>query len=325
MTGYIIRRLLGAIPTFFGITILVFALMQAAPGNIVDFYTAANPEATVDAARMAQVEEELGLNKPIYVQYWKWLSRVLVGDLGTSYETHRAITAELAPRMRATLSLFFFGHLIGWPLAIAIGVLSAIRPNSWIDHFGRSFALFGLSMPAFWIGAMLILVFSVELGLFPSGGSVSSTVATGSFFGMIFDRLWHLVLPALTVTLRSMAVTMRVTRAELLEVLHKDYIVTARAKGLKRRVVLIKHALRNSLMSVVTLIGLSMGHVFSGAVMTETIFSWPGVGRYLVHAVHVRDYPVVMAITLLVSVLVIIANLLTDICYSWLNPRIRYE
>lgn len=325
MNNYIIRRLLGTIPTLFGITLLVFVLIEAAPGNIVDFYTAANPDAMVDAERMQQVEEELGLNKPVYVQYLRWLSRMAVLDLGTSYETHRPITAELLPRMWATLSLFFFGHLIGWPLAILVGVLSATRPNSWIDHFGRSFALFGLSMPAFWIGAMMILVFSVELGIFPSGGSVSSTVATGSVPGMILDRLWHLVLPALTVSLRSMAITMRVTRAELLEVLRKDYIVTARSKGLKRSVVLIKHALRNSLMSVVTLIGLSMGHIFSGAVMTETIFSWPGIGRYLVHSVHVRDYPVVMAITLLISVMVVLANLLTDICYSWLNPRIRYD
>jgi ABC-type dipeptide/oligopeptide/nickel transport system permease component len=253
------------------------------------------------------------------------LSKLLVLDFGESYETHRAISVELGARLWATVSLFLFGHLIGWPLSIVIGVLSAVKPNSWIDHFGRSFALIGLSMPAFWIGAMFILAFSVELGLFPSGGSVSASIEYSSIFHSMADKAWHLVLPAMTVTFRSMAITMRVTRAELLEVLRKDYIITARSKGLKESVVLVKHALRNSLISVVTLIGLSMGHIFSGAIMTETIFSWPGIGRYLVHAVHVRDYPVVMAITLLVSVMVILANLLADICYCWLNPRIRYE
>ncbi len=325
MISYLIRRLALAVPTFIGITIIVFGLMHMAPGNIVDFYMAANSEAIVDAERIRQLEEEIGVNKPIYVQYAKWLGRVLVLDLGVSFETHRAISTELYDRLGATVSLFFFGHIIGWPLSIAIGVLSAMKPNSWIDHLGRSVALIGLSMPAFWIGAMLILVFSVELGMFPSGGSVSSSMSDSSTLGYLLDKGWHLVLPAITVTVRTMAITMRVARAELLEVLRKDYIVTARSKGLTETVVLVKHALRNSLISVITLIALSMGSILSGAIMTETIFSWPGVGRYLVHAVNVRDYPVVMAITLLVSIIVIFSNLLADICYTWLNPRIRYN
>jgi peptide/nickel transport system permease protein len=324
LSNYIIRRVLIAIPTFLGITLVIFLLMQAAPGNILDFYLSSNPEMVTDKEQMAQLEKELGIGQPVYVQYWKWFNRLIVFDFGYSFETHNKIGEELLPRMGATAALFIFSHLIGWPLAIFIGILSAIRPNSIIDHMGRAIALLGLSMPAFWVGLMLILGFAVYFRWFPIGGSISTSVEYSNIFHLIWDRFWHLILPSLCIALRSIATTMRVTRAEMLEVLKKDYIITARAKGLTEKVVLIKHALRNSLMSVVTLIGLSMGHIFSGAVLTESVFGWPGVGRYLVHAVHVRDYPAVMAVAVILSFMVLLANLITDIAYSWINPRIRY-
>lgn len=324
LTNYIIRRLAVAIPTFFGVTMIIFGLIQAAPGTITDFYLSANPEMVYDAERMAALEEELGLNQPFYIQYFKWVKRVMVFDFGYSFETHRRISVELQSRMGATAALFLFSHFIGWPIAILIGVISAIKPNSIIDHIGRAFALLGLSTPSFWLALMLILAFAVEFRWFPVGGFQSTSIEYTGIFDVMRDRVWHLILPSCSIALRSIATTMRVTRAEMLEVLRKDYITTARAKGLRERVVFIKHALRNSLMSVVTLIGLSMGHIFTGAVLTETVFAWPGVGRYLVHAVHVRDYPAVMAVAILVSVGVLLANLITDITYSWINPRVRY-
>ncbi|NNF98567.1 MAG: ABC transporter permease [Desulfobacteraceae bacterium] len=325
LTTYIIRRIAVAIPTFFGITLIIFVLIQMAPGDIIDFYTSANPDVIEDAEQMEKLKERLGLGQPIPIQYFKWVSRLIVFDFGHSFETHRKISEELKARLGATTALFLFSHLIGWPIAIAIGILSAIKPNSVYDHFGRAFALVGIAMPAFWIGLMLILVFGVKLRWFPLGGSVSSSIEYTGIFTMMWDHAWHLVLPSVTIALRSIATTMRMTRAEMLEVLKKDYIITARAKGVAENVIRIKHALRNSLMSVVTLIGLSMGYVFSGAVLTETVFGWPGIGRYMVHAVNVRDYPAVMAVAVLISMMVLLANLITDITYCWINPRIRYD
>lgn len=321
---YIIRRLLVAIPTFFGITIIIFTMIQMAPGDIIDFYLSANPELFEDPVQYEILKERLGLGQPVYVQYTKWVTRLLVFDFGYSFETNRLISEELLPRAKMTALLFLFSHMIAWPIAILLGILSAIKQNSWLDHFTRAFSLMGAAMPAFWIALMLILAFSVTFQWFPIGGSVSTGVVYENYWDELWDRGWHLVLPSFCIALRSLATVMRVTRAEMLEVLRKDYITTARAKGLRENIVYLKHALRNSLMSVVTLIGLSMGHICAGAVLTETVFSWPGVGRYMVHAVHVRDYPAVMAVAVIVSAMVLIANLVADIVYSWINPRITY-
>lgn len=324
MTAYTIRRILVIIPTFFGITIIIFSLIQLAPGNVLDFYLAANPEMTTDPQRMNVLKERLGLDQPVYVQYLKWVKNLVCLDFGHSFETNRNISVEIGARIGATAALFLFSHMIGWPIAILIGILSAIKPNSIWDHLSRAFALLGISMPAFWVGLMLILAFGVMCRWFPIGGSISTSIEYTNMFHYLSDRIWHLVLPSMTIALRSIATTMRATRAEMLEVLRKDYIATARAKGLREYVVYVKHALRNSLMTVVTLLGLSMGHILSGAVLTETVFGWPGIGRYLVHAVHVRDYPAVMAVAVIASVMVLLANLVTDLTYSWINPRVRY-
>lgn len=325
LTNYIIRRIMVAIPTFLGITIIIFTLIKLAPGDIIDFYLSANPEILIDEEVINVMEERLGLNQPAHIQYLKWLKRLLCFDFGYSFETNREISKELGARIGATATLFLFSHLIiGWPIAILLGILSAVKANSVLDHLGRAFSLFGISMPAFWFGLMLILIFGVIFRWFPIGGSVSTSIEYSNIFHMLGDRIWHLILPSIAIALRSIATTMRVTRSEMLEVLRKDYITTARAKGLSERVVYFKHALRNSLMSVVTLMGLSMGRIFSGAVLTETVFGWPGVGRYLVHAVHVRDYPSVMAVAIIVSAMVLIANLITDITYTWINPKVQY-
>ncbi|MDY0092725.1 MAG: ABC transporter permease, partial [Candidatus Vecturithrix sp.] len=305
------------------ITLIVFGLIQTAPGNIVDFYMSANPETRMDMEKVQLLEKRLGLQQPIYIQYLKWLQRLVCFDFGYSFETSRKISEELRSRIGATAILFLVSHLLAWPIAILIGIVSAIKPNSLIDHLGRAGALVGLSLPAFWVGMALILLFGVKLRWFPIGGSLSIGTEHDTLFFLLRNRLWHLILPSTAIALQSIATTMRLTRAEMLEVLKKDYITTARAKGLAERKIYLKHALRNSLMPVVTLIGLSMGHIFSGAVLTETVFSWPGIGRYLVHAIHIRDYPTVMAVTVITSCMVLLANLLTDITYHWINPKVR--
>ncbi len=251
LSTYIIQRILITIPTFLGITLIVFGLIQMAPGNIVDFYMSANPETRMD------------MEKVHLRQAAKFL-KSFVPELGLP---------------RPCFSL-------------VIGIVSAIKPNSLVDHLGRAGALIGLSLPAFWIGMALILLFGVRLRWFPIGGSLSIGTEDGSLFFLLRNRLWHLILPSAAIALQSIATTMRLTRAEMLEVLKKDYITAARAKGLTERKIYLKHALRNSLMPVVTMIGLSMGHIFSGAVLTETVFSWPGIGRYLT--------------------------------YHWINPKVRY-
>ncbi len=324
MTGYLIRRVLGIIPTFFFVTVLVFSLIQLAPGTALDFYLSANPDAASDPRRIEVMTKRLGLDRPVYVQYLIWAKGLLCLDFGYSFETHRPISVEIGARAGATAALFLFSHMISWPLAVLIGMLSALRPNSLWDHISRAVSLVGIAMPAFWVGLMLIVVFAVTLRWFPIGGSLSASAEYGGIFQTLGDRAWHLVLPALTIAVRSIAMTMRMTRAEMLEVLRKDYIATARAKGLREYVVYFKHALRNGLMPIVTLMGLSMGTILSGAVLTESVFGWPGIGRYLVHAVHVRDYPAVMAVTVVASMMVLLANLAADLAYTWINPTVRY-
>ena len=324
MLSYVIRRILILIPTFFAITIIVFGLIQLTPGSILDYYLSANPDLVVDKAQEQVMIHRLGLDQPVYMQYLHWLNNILHFNFGYSFATNRNISAMLGPKLVASATLFVFAHAIGWPIAILIGILAAIKPDSLWDQFSRAFALVGISMPAFWVGLMLILVFAVILRLFPASGSISTSVNFNNIFQYIGNRAWHLFLPGITIALRSVATTMRVTRAEMLEVLTKDYVTTARAKGLAERVVYLKHALRNALLPVVTLLGLGMGGILSGAVLTETVFGWPGVGRFFVHSVYVRDYPSVMAVVVIASAMVLLANLLTDILYSFIDPRIRY-
>jgi len=324
LTAYIIRRFTILIPTFFGITVIVFALIQLAPGNIIDFYLSANPNIETDQNQLQAIEHRLGLDKPVYVQYLIWVKNLLCFNFGYSFSTNRSIAQDIAPRLLASLTLFLFSHMIGWPIAIVIGILSAIKPNSIWDHIGRAVGLAGISMPAYWVGLMLILIFAVWLRWFPTSGMVSTSVEFHNVFQYLGDRLWYLVLPSMTIALRSVATTMRVTRAEMLEVLGKDYITSARAKGLSEQIVYWKHALRNALLPVVTLIGLGMGGILSGAVLTETVFAWPGIGRYFVHSIHVRDYPAVMAVVVIASLMVLLANAITDVVYSFIDPRVRY-
>lgn len=303
---YIIRRLLIMIPVLFGISIIIFAMVRVIPGD--PGYILAGPHATKE--QVEQIREQLGLNKHPVLQYLLFLKNILRGDLGTSTRTGLPVSKEIMARFPNTLLLAFSSILIATLFGVFIGVISGVKQNSKFDYLSMLFALFGLSMPVFWLGLMLMLLFSIKLGWFPAVGA---------------EGLKHLVLPSLTLGANSMAIIARMTRSSMLEVIRLDYIRTARAKGLAEKVVITRHALKNALIPVVTVIGLQTGTLLGGAVLTEIVFAWPGIGRLLVEAILSRDYPVVQGVVLLVATTFILINLIVDIIYSYLDPRIRYH
>lgn len=268
---------------------------------------------------MEQMRRALGLDQPIYVQYWRWLLELLQGNLGTSYSLGSPVSELVAQRLPPTMLLA--GTALGFAVltGIPLGVLSAVKRNSVIDHGVTMLSFFGLSMPVFWYGLLLILAFSVRLQWLPAGGIV--TVGQESFG----DLMMHLILPALVLGTVHMAEITRYTRSSVLAVLRQDYIRTARAKGLRELVVMKKHALRNALIPVVTVIGLMLPRIAAGAAITEQVFAWPGMGQLAVRAAFQRDYPTIMGVTLVISAVVALSSLLTDLLYTAVDPRIRYE
>ncbi len=306
MGTYIRRRLLQSILVVWGVSVLVFFLLRLAPGDPVSLLLSetATPE-QMDAAR-----EKWGLNEPIPVQYMVFLGRALQGDLGDSLFFQQPAIEVLLERMPATLQLSAAALLFSLSVAIPIGMMSALKRDSFWDYLGTGLAMLGQAIPPYWLGIMLILVFSVGLGWFPTSGR---------------GTIWHLVLPAITLGSVLMALITRLVRSGMLDVLGEDYIRTARAKGLQERRVIVRHALRNILIPLVTVVGLQLGALFGGAVITESIFAWPGVGRLALQAINARDYPMVQASVLFISVVYVFLNLLVDIIYVYLDPRIRYE
>lgn len=306
MGAYIRRRLLQSIIVVWGVSVLVFFLLRLAPGDPVVMLLAesASPE------QIAAARAKWGLDKPIPVQYAVFLGRALQGDLGDSLFFQQPAIEVLFERMPATLQLSGAALLFSLSVAIPIGMLSALRRDSFWDYLGTGLAMLGQAIPPYWLGIMLILLFSVTLGWFPTSGR-----GTG----------WHLVLPAITLGSVLMALITRLVRSGMLDVLGEDYVRTARAKGLTERAVIIRHALRNILIPLVTVIGLQLGALFGGAVITESIFAWPGVGRLALQAISARDYPLVQASVLIISIVYVFLNLAVDIIYVYLDPRIRYE
>jgi len=294
------------IPVLFGISIIIFAMVRVIPGD--PGYILAGPHATKE--QIEQIREQLGLNKHPVLQYLLFLKNIFRGDLGTSTRTGLPVTKEIMARFPNTLLLAFSSILIATIFGVLIGIISGVKQNSKFDYLSMLFALFGLSMPVFWLGLMLMLLFSIKLGWFPAVGA---------------EGLNHLVLPSLTLGANSTAIIARMTRSSMLEVIRLDYIRTARAKGLAEKVVIMRHALKNALIPVVTVIGLQTGTLLGGAVLTEIVFAWPGIGRLLVEAILSRDYPVVQGVVLLVATTFILINLIVDIIYSYLDPRIRYH
>lgn len=316
---FIIRRLILAIPTLLGITMLTFALQRAAPGDPVRIFTYAEPD--ISQEEIARLRSQLGLDKPLPVQYLVWLGRLARLDMGRSYATHRPVVEMMGERIVNTLTLSLTALLIALPVGIILGVYSAFKQGTILDNIVRVFAVLGNTIPHFWLGLLFILVFAVHLRWFPSSG-----VSTLGKQGLdLLDRLWHLFLPAVVLATGGIANYSRYMRTETLEIIRQDYIRTAYAKGLVPRVVLYRHALRNSLIPLVTILGGSLASLFSGALVIESVFSWPGMGRLGYDAVLQHDYPVLMGLTVISSVLVILGYLLADIAYAIVDPRIRRE
>ncbi|AIM19758.1 dipeptide ABC transporter permease DppB [Serratia marcescens] len=338
MLQFILRRLGLVIPTFIGITLLTFAFVHMIPGDPVTIMAG---ERGISAERHAQLMAEMGLDKPLYQQYFSYVSNVLHGDLGTSLKSRISVWSEFVPRFQATLELGLCAMIFAVLVGIPVGVLAAVKRGSVFDHTAVGISLTGYSMPIFWWGMMLIMLVSVQLNLTPVSGRISDTVflddshpLTGFMLidtliwgepGDFIDAVMHMILPAIVLGTIPLAVIVRMTRSSMLEVLGEDYIRTARAKGVSRMRVIVVHALRNALLPVVTVIGLQVGTMLAGAILTETIFSWPGLGRWLIDALQRRDYPVVQGGVLLVACMIILVNLLVDVLYGVVNPRIRHK
>ncbi|MEJ2203194.1 MAG: ABC transporter permease [Gemmatimonadota bacterium] len=317
MTAFITRRILQMIPLVFGITVVLFAVIQAAPGGpegaLLESGRFIDPE-VIEAYR-----QRLGVDQPVPVQYVRWLAGAVRGDLGISFSTTRPVGEMITERLPATLELMGASFLLAAVVALGLGVFSALRQYSLFDHLGTGVSFLGIAMPVFWFALILQLVFGVWLGWLPVAGT--ETVGESS----LGDHLAHLILPTVVLSFRSVAGWSRYLRSSLLSVLRADYVRTARAKGLPEPTVVGQHAVRNALIPVLSVMALDLAGLFSGAVITETVFAWPGIGRMFVQAMFARDYPLLMGILLLGSVMVIVFNLLADVVYGVLDPRIRYE
>ena len=334
MFGFLLRRVALIIPTFFGVTLLAFALIHLIPGDPVENLSG---ERGMDPARRERLLHEFGLDRSLPVQYAAYVGQVLRGDLGTSLTTHERVAQEFATLFPATVELAFFALLFAVVIGLPAGMLAAVKRNTVADYTVMGLSLTGYSMPIFWWALLLILFFSVFLGWTPVSGRIAVQydvpAATGFMLvdtlragdlGAFRSALSHLVLPTIALGTIPLAVIARMTRSSMLEVLREDYVRAARAKGLPRWRVIVVHALRNALIPVVTVVGLQVGLLLSGAILTETIFSWPGVGNWLIHGVQARDYPVVQGGILLIAAIVITVNLIVDMLYGVINPRIRH-
>ncbi len=321
MANYIIRRLIQAIFTLFVISIIIFGLISLVPGGMMSAY-AENPDMSPED--LARIQEKYGLNDPPPVRYAKWLGNILQGDMGDSFVSKRPVSQEILDRLPNTIILMGIMLIVTLLIAIPLGILSAIKQYSLFDHIMTTVAFAGQSLPVFWFGLILIIIFAVTLKgadgrpLLPGSGMMT----LGQPFS-IEDRIKHLILPVTMLAFVSAAGYIRYLRSSMLDIIHEDYIRTARAKGMIERMVIYKHALRNALIPLVTLIGLDLPVLFGGALFTETIFAWPGIGRLYFTAALKTDYPVVMAVLVIDSALVILSSLLVDVVYAALDPRIR--
>ncbi len=310
MGPYILRRLLLLIPILMAISIVSFGLIHLAPGDPALVILRSQGTQRISPEALEQVRTEMGLNDPAPVQYIRWLWQALQLDFGTSVRTGRPVAELLFSRLPATIRLSIASFLLAGIIALPVGIVTAIKQHSFLDHAGRVFAFLGASMPSFWLALLLILVFAVKLGWLPALGYGSKE---------------HLVLPALALSLGIAPTYARLLRASMVEVLSQPYVITARAKGLVERVVIFQHAIRNALIPFVTVLGLSFAHLLAGAVVIETIFAWPGVGKLVVDAILNRDFPIVQAFVLIAAGLFVVANLVVDLSYRLLDPRIRLE
>jgi peptide/nickel transport system permease protein len=333
MGRYILRRAIALIPILLGVSAAAFLLVHLLPGDPA--LAILGERATSGAVE--RLRHQWGLDQPLPIQYGIYLWHAVQGDFGESLDSHRRVIDEFLPRFPATIELSLGAIVVALLIGIPIGLISAGRPNSILDRLGMLVALAGVSMPVFWLGLMLVYVFSVYIHLLPTSGQLDVSVAltpitridvldgllTGNL-PAVWDAIRHLILPSVTLSSFSTAIIARMTRAAMLDALHQDYIRTAYAKGLSGLGVIVGHGLRNALLPVITVIGLQVGSLLTGAILTETIFSWPGVGRFMYDSILFRDYPVILAGILLFSVVFVLVNLLVDVLYAFLDPRIRY-
>jgi peptide/nickel transport system permease protein len=321
------------IPVLIGVSILSFSLIHLAPGD---------PALSIAGERaspqvISAIREKYGLDKPLTTQYWVWLKQVLQGDLGRSIVSNEYVAKEILERFPNTIELTMFAMIFAITIGCIAGIISASRQYSVFDYSFMGLAIFGVSMPVFWLGIMLMMIFGVYLRWLPISGRISmmisfqritgfyllDSIITGNFAAFI-SILRYLILPSIALSTIPMATIARVTRSSMLEVLRQDFIRTERAKGLSERMVIYKHAVRNAMIPVITVIGLNFGLLLAGAILTETVFSWPGIGRYVVNAVYMRDYSVVQGCVLFFALMFVIVNLITDIVYVYIDPRIHY-
>ena len=310
MLTYVIRRMGLMVFILLGVSVITFSMMHFVPGDPAEMIAMERYGEEVTAETIEFVRAELGLDQPVYIQYFRWLTNVLQGDLGYSFRTDRPVLDEILTRLPATVQLALAGMLVALLIAIPVGVISATRQYSVVDNISMFGALLGVSIPNFWLGLLLILFFSVHLGWLP-----------------VFGRggIEHLILPALTLGTGMAAITTRLIRSSMLEVLGQDYIRAARAKGLKEKAVIYKHALKNALIPVVTIVGLQFASLLEGAVIVEVIFAWPGIGRLLVDSIFARDFMLIQGCILFIAAMFVLVNLLVDIFYTYLDPKIHYE
>ena len=320
MRQYITRRLLQMIPVLIGVSIIIYMIFALAPGDIVS--SMSNPKMTKE--REAQLRKIYHLDKPKYVQYAYWAAGAIKGDLGYSYKYKQPVGKVMNSYIWNSFYLSISSLVVSVLLAIPIGVVSATKQYSAFDSIFTVFALIGISIPSFFFGLLLIKSLAIDIPLFPVAG-MTTTGASTTGLAHLKDVLYHMFLPFLVLTLSNVAGLMRFTRTSMLEVIRQDYVRTARAKGLKEKVVIYKHALRNALIPVITILGMWLPSLFSGAIITEQIFAWPGIGRITLQAVGVRDYPLLMGINMLLALLTLVGNLLADVAYAIVDPRIRLK
>ncbi|HEX2979857.1 MAG TPA: ABC transporter permease [Anaerolineaceae bacterium] len=317
MGKYAIRRILQMIPLLIGISLVLFLVIQAAPGGPEQMMLQSG--LTIDPAVIEAYRHRLGVDQPIYIQYFKWISSAVTGDLGISFATTRPVAETIVERLPATFELMAVSFLLAALIAIPMGIYSALHQYSPFDLFATTGAFLGIAMPVFWFGLILQLIFSVKLGWLPVAGT--ETVGATSFI----DHIKHLILPSIVLSLHYIAVWSRYMRSSMLAVIRSDFIRTAHAKGLRERIVVFRHAVKNALIPVITIMALNLAALFSGAVITETIFAWPGIGRLFIQSMNSRDYPILMGILMMGSFMVVLFNLLADLVYGWLDPRISYQ
>ncbi|MEW6380784.1 MAG: nickel ABC transporter permease [bacterium] len=306
LLNYLAKRILWLFPSILGVVTLVFFLIHCIPGDPVDIMLGENAQA-VDKQLL---RHELGLDKPIIRQYFDFLTRVGKGDLGRSLHSQQPVLSLIMKKYPATLELMLAAILTALLISLPLGIICALKHYSLFDHAALLFSLIGVSMPNFWLGPLLIILFSLKLGWLPISGR---------------DGIWHLVLPAITLGTSMSAILTRMVRSSMLDVLEEDYIVTARAKGLPYWKVILKHALKNALIPVITIVGLQIGALLTGSIITEMIFAWPGLGRLTIQAIYTRDYPLIQGCVLVVAMSYVLVNLLTDLSYTLIDPRIHYD